>query len=97
MKIEDDGNETAQGKQNEAGDEKLMEPAAKPDEYQLGRDFLTGCLALVIIAVILFVIIPVLIFVLKISFVLVLPVGLLVVLVILTTFFGRIINILRKK
>ncbi|MBW2073103.1 MAG: peptidylprolyl isomerase [Deltaproteobacteria bacterium] len=98
MNMMDDREETARPEQQDkARDEELTVSVKKSDEFQFGRDFFTGCLAIIVIAVILFVIIPVLIFVLKLSFMLVLPVGLLAILVILTTFFGRIINILRKN
>ena len=66
-------------------------------EHTFSRDFLTGCLALVLIGIILFVLIPVLIFALKLSVLVVIPLGLFAALVIFTAFFGRIINILRKR
>ena len=70
---------------------------AKHDEHQFGKDFLTGCLAIVVIGIILFILIPLLIFVLKVSVLVAVPIGLVAALVIFTAFFGRIINMLRKK
>ena len=69
----------------------------KDDNYNLntsryGKDFLTGCLALVLIFIIFFLLIPISIFVLKLSMVLVLPVAAFILLIIFTLFFGRIIN-----
>ena len=74
-----------------------MEQDQRPAEHTFSRDFLTGCLALVLIGIILFILIPLLIFVLKLSVLVVLPIGFLAVLVIFTAFFGRIINVVRKK
>lgn len=74
-----------------------MEKIGGPEEYKFGRDFLTGCLALVLIGTILFILIPLLVLVLKLSVLVVLPIGFLAALVIFTAFFGRIVNILRKK
>ena len=73
-----------------------MEKIEGPEEYKFSKDFLTGCLALVLIGTILFILIPLLIFVLKLSVMVVIPIGLFAALVIFTAFFGRIINILRK-
>jgi hypothetical protein len=70
---------------------------SRHDEHQFGKDFLTGCLAIIVIGIILFILIPLLIFVLKVSVLVAVPVGLVAALVIFTAFFGRIINILRKK
>jgi len=74
-----------------------MEKIDGPDEYKFGRDFLTGCLALVVIGIILFILVPLLVLVLKLSVLIVLPIGFLAALVIFTAFFGRIVNILRKR
>jgi hypothetical protein len=74
-----------------------MEKIDGPEEYKFGRDFLTGCLALVVIGIILFILVPLLVLVLKLSVLIVLPIGFLAALVIFTAFFGRIVNILRKK
>ena len=74
-----------------------MEKIEGPEEYKFSKDFLTGCLALVLIGTILFILIPLLIFVLKLSVLVVIPIGLFAALVIFTAFFGRIINILRKR
>ncbi|GEM_PF-936028 len=62
-----------------------------------GRDFLTGCLALVAVAVIALVVVPLVIMVFKVSAFLVVPLGLLAIFVILTAFLGRIINMLRAR
>lgn len=64
---------------------------------RFGRDFLTGCLAVIFIGAVLFIGVPILVFLLKISFALVLPFALLVCLIILTAFLGRIINMFRKR
>ena len=74
-----------------------MEQNHRPGEHAFSRDFLTGCLALVVIGIILFILVPLLVLVLKLSVLVVLPIGFLAALVIFTTFFGRIVNILRKK
>jgi len=74
-----------------------MEKIEGPEEYKFSRDFLTGCLALVLIGTILFILIPLLILVLKVSVLVVIPIGLFAALVIFTAFFGRIINVLRKR
>jgi hypothetical protein len=74
-----------------------MEHDQRPAERTFSRDFLTGCLALVLIGIILFILIPLLIFVLKLSVLIVLPIGFLTALVIFTAFFGRIINVVRKR
>ncbi|MGA1840832.1 MAG: hypothetical protein ACMUIU_09425 [bacterium] len=57
-----------------------------------GKDFLTGCLALILIFVIFFLLIPISIFVLKLSMILVFPIAAFILLIIFTLFFGRIIN-----
>ena len=77
--------------------EKLPEGNDRLEEYKFSRDFLTGCLALVLIGLILFILIPLLVFVLKLSVMVVVPIGLIAAVVIFTEFFGRIINVLRKK
>ncbi len=78
-------------------DRAMMEKNDKPGEYTFSKDFLTGCSALVLIGIILFILIPLLIFVLKLSVLVVVPIGFLAAVVIFTAFFGRIINILRKR
>ena len=77
--------------------EKIREEKTDPIEHKFSQDFLTGCLALVIIALILFILIPLLVFVLKLSILVVLPIGLIAAVVIFTAFFGRIINVLRRR
>ena len=77
--------------------EKLPGNGNELEEYRFTRDFLTGCLALVVIGLILFILIPLLVFVLKLSVMVVLPIGLIAAVVIFTAFFGRIINVLRKR
>ncbi|MGD8371360.1 MAG: hypothetical protein JSV47_07420 [Deltaproteobacteria bacterium] len=77
--------------------EKLPEDHDRLEEHKFSRDFLTGCLALVLIGLILFILIPLLVFVLKLSVMVVVPIGLIAAVVIFTAFFGRIINVLRKK
>ena len=77
--------------------EKIEGPEEYKEEHKFSKDFLTGCLALVLIGTILFILIPLLIFVLKLSVLVVLPIGFLAAVVIFTAFFGRIINVLRKK
>jgi hypothetical protein len=69
----------------------------KPLDYKFSKDFLTGCFALTLIGLILFILIPLLVVVLKLSVLVVVPAGLFAALVIFTAFFGRIINILRRK
>ncbi|MCF8053183.1 MAG: hypothetical protein K9L59_18250 [Desulfobacterales bacterium] len=61
------------------------------------RDFLTGCLALVAVALIGLVLVPLLILVFKVSALLIVPLGLLAIFVILTAFLGRIINMIRVR
>ena len=70
---------------------------AKSDEHQFSKDFLTGCLSIILIGVILFIFIPLLILVLKVSVLVAVPIGFVVAVIIFTAFFGRIINTLRKK
>ncbi|MGA1865596.1 MAG: hypothetical protein ACMUHX_11110 [bacterium] len=78
----------------------------KDDNYNqntsgYGKDFLTGCLALILIFVIFFLLVPISIFVLKLSMILVLPIAAFILLIIFTFFFGRIINtvitVIKKK
>lgn len=71
--------------------------AGKVQEPGFARDFLTGCLALVAVALIGLVLVPLLILVFKLSALLVVPLGLLAIFVILTAFLGRIINMLRAR
>ena len=75
----------------------MEENNAKSDEQQFGKDFLTGCLSIILIGVILFILIPLLILVLKVSVLVAVPIGFVVAVIIFTAFFGRIINTLRKK
>jgi hypothetical protein len=74
-----------------------VSPTAGPAPRQFGKDFLTGCLALIIIGLVAFVVVPILVVVLKLSLLIAIPIGLVVLLVIFTTLFGRIINALRKQ
>ena len=69
----------------------------KPVQHEFSKDFLTGCLALIVIGLILFVLVPLLIFVLKLSVLVAVPIGFVAAFIIFTAFFGRIINILRRK
>ena len=69
----------------------------KTQRHQFSKDFLTGCLAIILILAIVFVLVPLLILALKVSIFIAIPVGLLLALVVLTAFFGRIINLLRGK
>jgi uncharacterized membrane protein len=69
----------------------------KPVQHEFSKDFLTGCLALIVIGLILFVLVPLLIFVLKLSVLVAVPIGFIAAFIIFTAFFGRIINILRRK
>ena len=64
---------------------------------EYGKDFFTGCFALVIIFVTIFILIPFAIFFLKLSLFLVIPIASLILIIILTTFFGRVINEFFKK
>ena len=66
------------------------------DAYRYGKDFFTGCLALVTIFVTIFILVPFAIFVLRLSLILVLPIAALFLIIIFTTFFGRIINVFLK-
>ena len=77
--------------------EKIPGNRDQPVEHEFSKDFLTGCLALVVIGLILFIFIPLLVFVLKLSVLVALPIGLIAAVVIFTAFFGRIINVLRKR
>ena len=77
--------------------EKIPGNSEQPVDHGFSKDFLTGCLALVVIGLILFILIPLLVFVLKLSVLVALPIGLIAAVVIFTAFFGRIINVLRKR
>ncbi|OEU53089.1 MAG: hypothetical protein BA872_04300 [Desulfobacterales bacterium C00003060] len=66
-------------------------------KHQFGTDFLTGCCAIILILSVIFILIPLLIFALKVSILIALPIGLVLALVILTAFFGRIINVFRRR
>lgn len=68
-----------------------------PGAGELGRDFLSGCVALVIVGVVFFLLIPILVLVLKVSLLIAIPIGALVLLIFFATLFGRIINVLRKR
>ena len=74
-----------------------IDPPTFAESPSFTRDFFTGCLALVLVCLILFVAIPVLLFVVKLSAALVLPLAFLVILVILTASIGRIINVIRAR
>jgi len=63
---------------------------------KVGWDFLTGCVALVIIGVVVFLLIPLMVVLFKLSLLIAIPIGLFLLLLVFTTLFGRIINILRK-
>ncbi|MBN1842747.1 MAG: hypothetical protein JW883_10765 [Deltaproteobacteria bacterium] len=69
----------------------------KTQGHRFSKDFLTGCLAIILILAIVFVLVPLLILALKVSIFIAIPVGLVLALVVLTAFFGRIINLLRRK
>ncbi len=59
---------------------------------RFGKDFLAGCLALILIFITVFILIPISIFVLKLSLLMVLPIAALILFIVFTMFFGRIIN-----
>ena len=63
---------------------------------KVGWDFLTGCVALVIIGVVVFLLVPLMVLLFKLSLLIAIPIGLFLLLLVFTTLFGRIINILRK-
>ena len=81
----------------ELGGESLKPAVTAPSAGELGRDFLTGCVAVVIIGVVVFLLIPLLVLVLKLSLFVAIPIGAVVLLLFFTTLFGRIINTLRKR
>jgi len=64
---------------------------------RFGKDFMTGCLAIIAIVVVVFILVPISIFILRISLALVLPIALIILIIILTAFFGRIINVIIRK
>ena len=74
--------------------EKITDQSHK---HQLGKDFLTGCCAIIFLLAVIFILIPLLIFALKVSILITIPIGLVLALLILTAFLGRIINFLRKR
>ena len=73
------------------------DPRPRQESQSFTKDFVTGCLSLILVCLILFVIIPVLLFIVKLSAALVLPLAFLVILVILTASIGRIINVIRSR
>jgi len=76
----------------------MKENDCQDGECRFGRDFSTGCLALVLIFVTIFILVPVALFVLRLSLALVLPLAAVILLVIITAFFGRVINdLIRRK
>ena len=75
----------------------MDENDCRDGECRFGRDFFTGCLAMVLIFVTIFILVPVALFVLRLSLALVIPVAALVLLVIITAFFGRVINDLIRR
>ena len=70
----------------------MMEDLNQDSKGEYGRDFFTGCFALVIIFVTIFILVPFAIFFLKLSLFLVIPVAAIILIIILTKFFGRVIN-----
>lgn len=66
-------------------------------QNRYGKDFLTGCLAIILISVVIFIIMPFLIFIIRLSLAFVIPVILLLLVIIFTIFFGHIINIIKEK
>jgi ABC-type bacteriocin/lantibiotic exporter with double-glycine peptidase domain len=83
--------------ENAAEHELSNDIAEKSVQHEFCKDFLTGRFALIVIGLILFILVPLLIFVLKLSVLVAVPIGLVAAFVIFTAFFGRIINILRRK
>jgi len=71
-------------------------PAPQPPQ-SFTKDFVTGCLSIIIVSLILFVAVPILLFIVKLSAALVIPLAFLVILVILTASIGRIINVIRVR
>ena len=65
----------------------MKEIEEKHVEHEFSKDFLTGCLALIVIGLILFVLVPLLIFVLKLSVLVAVPIGLIAAFVIFTRVF----------
>jgi hypothetical protein len=76
---------------------RMTDNLSNPDDSRFGKDFLTGCLSLVIIFIIIFILVPLFIFVLRISLAIVLPIAFVFLIILLTAFFGRIINNAIKK
>jgi len=62
-----------------------------------GKDFLTGCLALALIIVVIFILMPFLLFIVKLSLIIVAPIIGILLLVIFIILFGHIINSIFKK
>jgi len=79
-----------------SGEESVKTTVTVPSAGELGRDFLTGCVSFIAIAVVVFLLTPLLVLVLKVSLLVAIPIGAVVLLLFFTTLFGRIINRLRK-
>ena len=75
----------------------MSEDPNQDSRGEYGKDFFTGCFALVIIFVTIFILVPFAIFFLKLSLFLVIPIASLILIIILTTFFGRVINEFFKR
>ena len=81
----------------QSGEESVKPTVTAPSAGELGRDFLAGCVAFIVIGVVVFLLTPLLVLVLKVSLLVAIPIGAVVLLLFFTTLFGRIINRLRKR
>ena len=81
----------------QSGEESVKPTVTTPSAGELGRDFLAGCVAFMVIGVVVFLLTPLLVLVLKVSLLVAIPIGAVVLLLFFTTLFGRIINRLRKR
>ena len=81
----------------ESEGESVKPAVTAPSAGELGRDFLSGCVAFIVIGVVVFLLIPLLVLVLKVSLLVAIPIGAVVLLLFFTTLFGRIINRLRRR
>jgi len=82
----------------QSGEESVKQTViAAPSAGELGRDFLAGCVAFIVIGVVVFLLTPLLVLVLKVSLLVAIPIGAVVLLLFFTTLFGRIINRLRRR
>jgi len=79
-----------------SGEESVKTTVTAPSAGELGRDFLTGCVAFIVIAAVVFLLTPLLVLLLKVSLLVAIPIGAVVLLLFFTALFGRIINRLRK-